>query len=156
MTRHLILDVLILVAFGAGTAWAQDRPNFSGEWVLNLAKTTTANKGITGGTVRIDHKEPVLKFRRTLATADGPSEGGYDLTTDGKEKVTTSGSMTRRSRMYWEGGELVLDEKIEMSGRTATNVVHYRLENGGAVLVARETEITPRSRHDNVWVFERK
>ena len=158
MKRRLILGVTMLAVFGAGAGivWAQGRPNFSGEWVLNVKKSTMATQGVESGTVRIDHKEPAFGFQRRFVTKNGPSEARYDLTTDDKEKVRTSGNVTRRSRMYWEGEELVLDEKGEMSGGTATNVVRYRLENGGAVLVARETFNGPKLKYANVWVFDRK
>lgn len=154
--KRLLPGVGILVALAAGIAWADERPNFSGDWVLNSGKSTLATKGIQSGTVRIEHKEPAFSFQRTFITKDGPDESRYDLTTDGKEKVEVSGGSTRRSRLYWEGDQLVLDEKIEMAGRTATNVVRYRLENEGKTLVAREAFRAPRVQHDNVWVFDRK
>ena len=154
--KRLSITTILVGALAAGGASTQNRPNFSGDWTLNLAKSTIATSGIEAGTVRIEHKDPAFSFQRTFTTKDGPDESRWELTTDGKEQVRTSGNITRRSRLYWESDTLVLDEKAEMSGRTATNVVHYRLENGGAVLVARETEITPRFRHDNVWVFDRK
>ncbi len=156
MKRRLILAVTTLVLSGVTIAWNQGRPDFSGEWVLNVTKSTVATPGIQSGTARIDHKEPLFVFQRTFVTKDGPDEVRYELATDGKEKVTTAGNQTRRSRLYWEGAELVLDEKIEMSGRTATNVVHYRLENGGRVLIAHEVFIVPSFKHDNTWVFDRK
>ncbi len=131
-------------------------PNLTGDWVLNIAKSKIAEAGIQAGTVRIEHKDQAFSFRRSFTTAAGPDASGYDLTIGGEEKVEQAGGQTRRARLYWEGNQLVYDEKIEMGGRTATNVVHYSLENEGKTLVARERFRAPRVQHDNVWVFERK
>ncbi len=151
-----VSSIVALAALLTGASLAAAQPNFSGEWVLNLAKSKIARPGIQAGAVRIEHKDPAFSFERTFTLADGPDSGRYDITTDGKERVKQSTAETRRSRMYWEGVELVLDEKVEKAGRTATNVVHYSLENAGRALVARESFRAPGLQYDNVWVFDRK
>ncbi len=140
----------------ACVALAADRPDFSGDWTLSLSRSTLATKGIQSGTVRTVHREPKFNFSRTFVTSDGPDESSYELTTDGTEKVERSGKMTRHSRMYWDGDQLVLDEKLELGDRTATNVVHYSLADGGKTLIAKESFRGPKLQYDNVWVFERK
>ena len=151
-----VLVVVTAAGVLAGAWVALQERNFSGEWVLNTAKSKIATPGIQAGTVRIEHKETAFSFQRTFTTADGPDTSRYDLVIGGSEKVERSGSETRHSRMYWEAGQLVLDEKIEIGGRTATNVVHYSLEDGGRTLVARESFRAPKLQYDNVWVFDRR
>lgn len=156
MTRHHFSVFALAAILGAVAGSAQDKPNFSGEWVLNLSKSTLARKGIEGGTARIVHREPAFSFSRTFVTHDGPDDASYELAIDGSEKAEHSGTMTRHSRLYWEGDQLVLDEKIAMGDRNATNIVHYSLTGGGATLVAKESFRGPKLKYDNVWLFDRK
>ena len=140
----------------AGPAPASDRPDFSGHWVLSTTRSSLARGGITGGSLRINHAEPRFRLARVFQTGDGPDYVSYELTTDDIARTSTSDGAKRRSRLRWEGNELVLDETIEMGGRTATNVVRYSLADGGATLTARESFRGPRLTYDNVWVFERR
>lgn len=156
MNRSDLSLVAVVAMLVGAIGWAADKPNFSGEWVLNLSKSTLAKRGIEKGTARIVHHEPAFSFARTFVAKDGPDDAAYELTTDGSEKVEHSGNMTTHSRLYWEGDQLVLDEKIELGERTATNVVHYRLTDGGATLIAQESFRGPRLQYDNSWVFDRK
>lgn len=156
MNRQILVVVFVVIAVVAGILLAADKPDFSGEWNLDLSRSTLAAKGIQAGTVRIVHHEPAFKFDRTFVTKDGPDRTSYELTTDGKEKMDQSGKMTTHSRLYWKDDDLVLDEKIEVGGRTATNVVHYTLADSGRTLIAKESFRGPRLQYDNSWVFDRK
>ncbi len=156
MNRRILTAVVVAVALVAGVAPAADRPNFSGEWSLNLTRSTLATKGIEAGTARIVHREPAFSFARTFTTKDGPDSVSYEMTTDATEKVAREGKKTRHSRLYWEGDQLVLDEKIELGGRTATNVVRYSLADGGKTLIAKESFRGPKFQYENSWVFDRR
>ncbi|HNX49461.1 MAG TPA: hypothetical protein PLS53_03205 [Thermoanaerobaculaceae bacterium] len=155
MSVHRILVVLLITVL-ASLAWAADKPDLSGKWVLNLGKSTLATPGIEAGTVRITHQEPRFHFARTFQTRDGRDNLTFDATTDGAERTTRSDGMTTRSRLHWEGQELVLDETTQVGSRTATNVVHYSLSDGGKVLIARESFRGPRLQYDNTWMFDRQ
>lgn len=76
------------------------------------------------------------------------------MTTDGKAVEKVSGTRKEVSRMYWEGDILVLSESVNGSLGEATNIVHYRLIEGGRILIADERATGPRA-HENHWVFER-
>jgi hypothetical protein len=51
---------------------ARQRPDFSGEWVLDLANSRLHEdySVLEGGVVRIDHREPTFTFRRVLLSRD--------------------------------------------------------------------------------------
>jgi len=54
------------------------------------------------------------------------------------------------------GEELVLDMKVVHSGEGGTNIVHYRLADGGKTFVAAEWFHMPSEQHHNLWVFDRE
>jgi hypothetical protein len=57
--------------------------------------------------------------------------------------------------MYWEGDVLVLSQTYSKPGfPDGTNVVHYRLLEGGRILEAVE-RVTGLGAHENVWIFDR-
>ena len=156
MKRRALVVVAVVAAAVTGVALGAEKPDFSGQWVLDLGRSTLQTPGIQSGTVHIVHREPAFSFARTFVSKDGPDEAKYELTTDGKEKVEVEGKMTTSSRLYWEGEQLVLDQKIAVRNLTATNVVHYSLSDGGRTLIAKESFRGPKLKYDNSWVFNRK
>lgn len=57
---------------GDSVQGARQRPDFSGEWVLDLANSRLHEdySVLEGGVVRIDHREPTFTFRRVLLSRD--------------------------------------------------------------------------------------
>jgi hypothetical protein len=138
--------VLLLAA--SPTA-AQQKPDFSGQWAFNKEKTRLAAAwaaGVERGTFRIVHREPAFRLERTFLLNGRESHASYELPTDGKpvDDIDTAADVKRSSRMYWEGDVLELSQRFEKTGLPeATNVVHYRLLEGGRVLQAVERVTGP-------------
>jgi hypothetical protein len=150
--------VVFSLSLLALAAQAQDKPNFSGEWVLNKAKSTLIMRlaDIEKGVVRIEHHEPVFKFHRTFTKNGKDDSYSYELTTDGKEVVSEEGNRKLYSRLYWEDSALVFFTRIVAPRWEATNIVYYRLLDDGRELQAEEHVRGPDSSHDNLWVFDRQ
>ncbi len=142
-------------------AWmpAQQKPDFSGDWVLNKARTRLQFPDITAidrGSMEIEREGTAFKFKRVFVIGLEKDIFSYELTADGKETTTKEGKRRIVSKSYWDGDALVYDTKIDAPGGDATNVVHYRLIEGGQVLEAEEHFRGPKHQHDNVWIFDRK
>jgi hypothetical protein len=157
MSRIHIVAILSL-SLGALVALAQEKPDFTGNWVLNKAKSTLVKQFATieKGTVHIEHEDPVFRFQRTFTFEGKDSSFGYELTTDGKEVVSDEGDSKLYSRLYWEGDALVFFTRIVAPAGEATNVVHYRLTGGGLELRAEEQFRGPKVSYDNVWVLDKE
>jgi hypothetical protein len=156
--RVFRLGVVLILLVSAWPAFSQQKPNFSGQWTFNKEKSRLAAAwaaGIERGTVRIDHREPQFTFERIFTIAGKDSKVSYTQTTDGKAVEKVDGDIKESSRMYWEGDVLVLSERYQKPGLPeATNVVHYRLLEGGRVLEAVE-RVTGPGAHENLWIFEK-
>jgi hypothetical protein len=157
MSRTHVAVVLSLSLL-ALAAQAQDTPNFSGEWVLNKAKSTLIKRlaDIEKGVVRIEHHDPIFKFHRTFTRGGKDDTYAYELTTDGKEVVSEEVNRKLYSRLYWEDSALVFFTRIVAPQWEATNIVYYRLLDDGRELQAEEHVRGLDFSHDNLWVFDRQ
>ena len=148
--------LVVSAAATAGEPPAKPRPDFSGKWVLDQARTRLQPGfpgGIASGVVRIAHREPSFAFRRAF-TRGGESElVAFTLTTDGKEVAGSESGMPTRSTLAWDGDALVYLLVYAAPRGEARNTVRYTLEDGGRTLVARESFKGPRLSYENVWVF---
>ena len=51
---------------------------------------------------------------------------------------------------------MVLESKVVHRGEEGTNVVHYRLADGGKTFMAAEWIHLPSQQHHNLYVFDRE
>lgn len=148
-----------LVIAAAAAATAQAKPDFSGEWVLNLQESTLSPpvSGVERGVVRIDHREPAFSFHRHYVIGGTPREASYTGATDGKEFTGTGPQgVLSVSTLRWDGPALVLAMRITGPGFEATNDVRYKLLNDGRRLRATEQGRSPQGNHNAVWIYDRR
>lgn len=136
-----LLAIAFLIALTAAATFAQPKPDFSGTWKLNVAKS---DFGALGGpdsrTDVITHKEPSLIDEVTAEGAQGKQQYTVKYTTDGKEVTNQMGPREVKSTLKWEGASLVISSKftyneaevnaqltwsLSADGKTITINVHY-------------------------------
>ncbi len=99
------LFVICLLA-GAGVLHPQDtKPNLSGRWVMNAAKSTGRNPKTCEETIQ--QKDPVLTITTVAEDARGQTRSFLKLATDGSESVNEVNGNEFHSKSHWEGGKLV-------------------------------------------------
>lgn len=108
MIRRLLF-VTFLLALPIASVFAQQKPDFSGTWTLNVAKS---DFGDLGGPVRrtdvIIHKSPSLSSDIAADTIQGKQVFKTNYTTDGKETVNKMGTVEIKSTAKWVGNNLVI------------------------------------------------
>ncbi len=69
-----------------------EKPDFSGEWVLNRPACTLSPgaDAMQSAVVRIEHREPTFRYEATFVAKDGPLEYKYELPSDGRDIVSTA------------------------------------------------------------------
>lgn len=132
MYRKATLVCFAAVAFAAPLA---AKPNFSGTWTLNVAKSDFGLlPGPTSRTDVIEHNDPAFK---DTVKQDGP-QGAQTLTlsytTDGKEATNDQGPMTVKSTLSWDGDNLVVDSKTNVQGNDVTIKQVWTLSADGNTL----------------------
>ena len=130
------------------------KPDFSGTWELNLAKSKLEIPPPASTTFYIAHKEPVFRFKRIHVYRGKPNTWGIELITGGPEVVQKEDDF--HARLYWQQDVLILDSYWMEEGAKTTNIVKYSLSNNAMVFTADELVRGPKAKHHNVWVFDRR
>ena len=152
MSRYTLIVAALLLA-DAGIWAAQQRPDFSGERILNRQASTlsSAMSGVQSGTQRIEHNEPSIRVHLTLVTDGKPFETKVDRFTDGREVAGKSGVSSFR----WDGNVLVFNARAQGQNCEGSVSIRYELEDSGRRIRATETIRGCGRDQDNIWVFER-
>lgn len=91
---------------------AQSKPDFSGTWKMDVAKSDFgALPAVQGGTLKIEHKDPSLKLTTTTMGASGERTFELSFTTDGAECTNFVGNIEVKTVAKWDGETLVLEHK---------------------------------------------
>ena len=134
MIRKL-LSIAFLIALPAAAALAQQKPDFSGTWKLNVAKS---DFGVLGGpdsrTDVITHKEPSLTDDVTAEGSQGKQQYTVKYTTDGKEATNQVGPREIKSTLKWDGSILIINSKFTFNDADVLGEARWSLSADGKTL----------------------
>jgi hypothetical protein len=145
-----LLKSVLLIAALAGMALAADKPNFSGDWKLNAAKSNFGPIPAPATYVRkVTHAEPSITIEDTqTGSALGDQHDTRTYTTDGKEITYQANGADVKSGATWDGDalqitskvsiqdmQLVVKDKITLGddGKTMTDAVHIAVPQQGDI-----------------------
>lgn len=137
---------------------AQEKPDFSGEWILNRQASTLSPgaDAMQSGVVRIEHREPTFRYKAAYVSEGGPLQVEYELLSDGHELVGTQPGITTVSSLRWDGDALVTTFQIQRPDGELKISFRHELLDAGRRLRATE-QLRGSGRHqDNVWIFDRR
>ena len=139
-----------------GAVPAQEKPDFSGDWTLNVpASLIAAGIGdVQSGDLVIEHQEPDIRIRLTLMIDGRPFERRVDQQTDGVEVSDTVPAGPSVSSMTWEGTSLAYSSTTRRASCVGNVDVRYVLEDNGRQVRATETIRGCGRDSDNDWVFD--
>jgi len=146
----LLLDVVATAV--------QEKPNFSGEWTLNrpASALSPGADAVQTGVVRIEHREPMFRYKATLTSGGSPFEYEYELVSDGREVEGTQQGRPTVSSLRWDGDALVFTGRIQRPDAEVKISFRYELlENGRRLRGVEQVRGSGRDQ-DNVWIFERR
>lgn len=131
--RLFFLFTLLLAAVVLS---AEDHPNFTGKWKLNIQRSDTSGSGLTELVIDVDHKDPVFKYTVKGSASGQQFEETESFTTDGNPTRDSHGLLVKAS---WDGpslvavgtaddGSMVYLSKLTLSddGKTITRVFTQR------------------------------
>ena len=127
----------LAVVLLACLAVAQDKPSFSGKWVMNSSKSEFgAFPGPDSRTDDIDHKEPKIKVMSATKGQQGERTTERNYTTDGEENTNAGfGGNPMKSKTRWEGKTLVTETKLKFQDNDVEIKDVWELLEEGKVLV---------------------
>jgi hypothetical protein len=132
----------------APTTASGAKPNFTGVWKLNVAKSDFGPlPGPESETDTIDHQDPNLKLAVIRAGAQGKQQYELNLTLNGTEQTNKLGDQEVKTTAQWEGATLVVVTKLTIQdnevvfksaytiapdGKTVNDAVHLSSAMGEA------------------------
>jgi hypothetical protein len=139
-----LLSALLASTMLAGTAAAADKPNYSGEWKMNAAKSSFGPMPAPSSIVRkVTHSEPSLVIVEEQLSDLGAQNTTRKYTTDGKEMSFEAQGAEVTSSAVWDGNVLVVVSNVNVAGlqfvdrmtvsedgKTLTSAVHITSPQG--------------------------
>ncbi len=134
--RRTLLAAVAVFVFTAGVsrAWAA-KPDFSGTWKLNSAKSDFGPIPAPDKWERkVTHQDPSLKYTTTQAGQQGEMTTDTAFTTDGKETTNKMFGQDMKGAAKWDGDNLRIDQKGEFQGNEISIAETWALSPDGKVL----------------------
>ena len=160
MKRMLFAAALALTL---GTlVWAQGaKPNFSGTWTLDPAKTDFGPMPPPESMVLvIDHKDPEMKISSTQKTEQGQFDNERRITTDGRENTnklrTMMGEQEVKSKTSWNGSKLTTMFKLDVQGNAVEVTDSWELSDDGKTMTLARHATSAQGDFDQKMVFNKK
>ena len=153
MKRALIL-VLSLVTL-VSVATAADKPNFSGEWKMDPAKSNFGQLPPPTSFVRkIQHKDPSLIIIEEQSANGMQSTTTRSVTTDGKPTTLQLNGIAAICSAVWDGSDIVASTVMDAASLKFTD--RMSLSADGKVLTSKVQIATPQGDADLTIVFNRQ
>jgi hypothetical protein len=146
-----------LLAAAFGMLQAQAKPNFSGDWKLNTAKSDFgAMPAPDSRSDKIVHEDPDLKDSYTQNTQMGEITAEMKYSTDGKETTNTVRGNEVKTTAKWDGDELTIDGKASFNGADVTLKDRWSLSADGKTLTIQRHVNSPMGETDQKIVLEKQ
>jgi len=131
-----LLTTLFVIAAAAGIALAADKPDFSGDWKLNVEKSVfpVPDFAPSSMTRKIDHKDPDLSVNESRTGAQGDMNTMMKYSTDGKETTNSLAGNDVKSKAAWDGKTLVITSAANFGGADVKFTQKWELSDDGKTL----------------------
>ena len=119
---------------------ALGKPDFSGEWMLNVGDSSLSPlvaPVVERGFAHIVHAEPLIRVHLRITMDGKPFDARFE----------------RESN--WDGTAQVFEDRVDTPAGELVIVFRYELEDEGRRLRATERLRGSDREQDNVWVFDR-
>ena len=142
-----LVPAIVAVALAAAPAAvrAQQAPNLSGTWELDVAQSSFGMmQGPSKATMVIEHQDPALKITNTQVSARGERTLTSSFTTGGKESRNTGGMGGEVvSTLKWEGATLTSAAKTQIQGNDVSIAEKWAVSSDGKTLTINRTMQAP-------------
>lgn len=146
------------IALFAVAALAADKPNFSGDWVMDASKSDFGPMPPPDSMTRkVEHNDPDLTVTQTqTGGAQGDQTSTAKYTTDGKESTNQMMGNDVKSTVSWDGDSLVIASKLDFQGNELALTSKWSLSADGKVLTDVWHISSPQGEFDITYVLNKK
>lgn len=155
--KSLLQSVLIFAAL-ASFALAADKPNFSGEWKLNAAKSNFGPLPAPATfTRKVTHADPSITIEDTqTGTAAGDQHDTHTYTIDGKEISYQANGADVKAGLTWDGDALLINAKASVQGMDILIKDKIALSDDGKTMTDAIHIGSPQGELDMTIVFDKQ
>jgi hypothetical protein len=152
---------LLTVAALGGACFAQDKPNFSGTWKLNVERSDFGpGHSRFAQTDVIEQSGQTIKISIAFDANEETRQYTVTLVTDGKEisapaDAREPGATLQTVSSSWEGAVLVVHQKVTYENEIVTGSSHYTLSPNGDVLTVMQDFVTQKGETSRTLVFDK-
>jgi len=150
LVRLTILVATVIIPFAAR---AQSKPDFSGTWTRDAAKSDPQQG--RGGAGSHTIKQTATEIALTILGRGGPETSTYKL--DGSESINQTqspeGPLTVKGTAKWEGASLVIETTREIRGMSITTKEVRTLDASGKEMTIQATTRSPQGDVKRKLVF---
>jgi hypothetical protein len=148
----------LIIAALAGMALAADKPNFSGDWKMNAAKSNFgAIPAPATYTRKVTHVEPSITIENTqTGTALGDQHDTRTYTTDGKEVSYQANGADVKAAITWDGNALLINSKASIQGMDILIKDTITLADDGKTMTDAVHVASPQGDIDLALVFDKQ
>jgi hypothetical protein len=127
--------LVILGALALAALPVLAKPNFSGDWKLNVSKSSFGQMPAPSSmTDKITHEDPKLASHVKQSGERGDFEFDANYTTDGKECTNEMFGSPIKSTLKWDGDTLVIDTNGKFGDNDFTAQEKWTLSDNGKTL----------------------
>jgi len=144
MTRRVVTVVCVGLLLCCLTVVAADKPDFSGNWKLNVEKSDFGPMPKPEkADYTIVHKDPEMNVKSVAVGSMGEMTNEVKILTDGTEFTNTVRGQEVKGTAKWDGKTLVVTQKLEIQGTAITFVQKWTLSDDGKSIVQEVNISTP-------------
>jgi hypothetical protein len=155
MAMRTLLRTLVAVWLVAASAAAADKPNFTGVWKMNAAKSSFGGAPAPDSIDRkISHAEPLIQIEEEQLGQAGVQKTTRKYTTDGTGMSFESQGTEVTSSAVWQENALVIVSKVAAIGVQFTD--RMTLSSDGNTLTSAVRIDSAQGGIDVIVVFDRQ
>jgi hypothetical protein len=159
MIRRLVL-VAAICAAAVCAAPADTRPDFSGDWKINVDKSNFGPMPAPATMTRtIVQKDNEMTIHSTQTGDQGDMTNDMKLSTDGKESVNTlktpNGDIQIKTTAMWDGPALSSKSKFEIQGMEISSSEKWTMGTDGKSMTIAQVINTPQGDFELSYVFDK-
>jgi hypothetical protein len=150
-----LAQTFAVVLLLGGTLSAQQKPNFSGNWSINIVKSDFgAVPAPDVFTRKIVHAEPAITIDEEQSSPLGVQATSRKMVTTGAETTFTASGADVRATAKWEGTALVVVTTVDVASLTYND--RMTLSEDGKTLTSQVRLESPQGAVDLKVVFDKK
>ena len=139
-------------------ALGADKPDFSGNWKLNVSKSDLGQMPVPDKwEMKVEHKDPALKSVTTSVGQMGERVMEANYKTDGTETINKGfGNSETKSTAKWDGSILAIATQAEFQGNKMEILSRWNLAADGKTLTVEQTMKSDRGEFTTKRVLDKQ